>query len=134
MSYLHYHGPSTVRVLPNFLKLRLSSLSVIETNKISNISGIVHSSWIGRTTYCGFFLDWVNECSAATTYFLILTSSASLYVGMCFYIHGMDTDIEIQMSDINLLIKNGEINDNLHQLNVWWLFIREIRFHYEILQ
>lgn len=102
--------------------------------KISNISGIFHSSWIGRTSYGGFFLDWINECSAATTYFLILTASASLYVGMCFYIHGMVTDMKIQMIDINLLVKRDELNDNLHQLNVWWLFVREIRFHYEILQ
>lgn len=102
-------------------------------NKKSTNSNSFISSWIGRNRYAGFFLDWLNEMSAAITYFIILTTSASFYVGMCFYIRGMVHDLEIQMNDIGELLKRAGCDGHVEVLSIWWLYVREIRFHYEII-
>lgn len=93
----------------------------------------MNSSLIGRTTVIGFYIDWFIEWFAGKGYFTIMTTSASFYGGMCFYISGMVNDFRAQLQGIDKLIlekRNGQLNES----EVRKRFRRVIHFHSEIVE
>lgn len=88
------------------------------------------SSFFGRQTFVGFYVDWTIEVFTCLCYFTILTTSMSLIIGFCLYINGLVTDLRIQTSRI------GSVKDEHSSLDgaAWIGFVKEIQFHNQIIE
>lgn len=88
---------------------------------------------IGRTTYIGFFIDWLIESSAGMLVDVIVILSASFYIGTFLYINGMVTDMKIRVSSIDA----ESTLDQRHRLTPtekWQIYQEEIQFHIAIIE
>lgn len=82
------------------------------------------SSWLGRETYFGYYVDWSNELFSAIPYNLSLLSIGSLYGGVYLYINGMADDLQATLKQLD----QTEVED------MWPHFVDAIRFHNKIIE
>lgn len=97
----------------------------------TNFLWLNSSSFIGRTSYVGFFIDWfiVGVCSAIQI--IIITTTGSMYIGIFLYIHGMVEDLKMRILSINtdILSEKGPTKQN-----TWPFYIEEIDLNVEIIK
>lgn len=67
-------------------------------------------------------------------FFISMLASAILFTGLCFYVTGMVADMNEQMKHINKAIHINESTPDAEKLNIWLKYVREIRFHHEIIE
>lgn len=80
-----------------------------------------------RTTYLGYFITWLFQLMTAITYFAMLTTAASLHMGMCFYINAMVIDLRIQLT-------HTDTANKLYALEYWPNYVRQFDFHKDMLK
>lgn len=83
------------------------------------------SSLIGRSSYLGFYIDWLLELIAVAADAVTLAINGSICVGIFLYINGMVDDMKTRIS-----LAAAE----LHPLNTWAILESEIRLHVEIIK
>lgn len=96
------------------------------------------SSLIGRMSYVGFFFDWTIEVIGGTADFLTMILSASICVGIAYYINGMVEDMKMRFRSIDGdLTSEPRQSRQPHQprvtVQIWPLYVQEIDFHNEII-
>lgn len=74
--------------------------------------------------FFGYCINVLIEITATIQYLTVVLTSASLYIGLCFYTKMMTDDLKAQLED-NL----PELGNNIA---VRMILIREIQFHYKI--
>lgn len=115
----------------------------LSNNKI-NFSLKWSSSLIGRASYIGFFIDWFIESISILVTCIVFVSSGSSYFGIFLYINGMVRDMKMQlMSNGSLYCSKSESNEALKptkesceplkQMELWRCYVRELKFHIEIM-
>lgn len=93
------------------------------------------STLFGRVTYLGFYIDWLIEMVTVSVGFLAVCVSASIHIGMFFYIHAMVGDMSTRLMAIDAL----ELQQSAHQNGkrfdsprIWLIYVQEINFHLDI--
>lgn len=114
-----------------------SSVNINETiaNHFRNwnsLSQTIDSSILGRTTYVGYYLDWLLALAVSTGGFVIIASSVSIYIGIFLYITGMVTDMKTRIESIEKELRTDQ-RQALNQIRVWTIFVQEIQFHTDII-
>lgn len=82
------------------------------------------SSWLGRQTYFGYYVDWFIEALGSFIYTLSILCTGSIYVGIYLYINGMAEDLHGTLKRL----------DQAEAEDLWPTYVEEIRFHSEILE
>lgn len=86
---------------------------------------------MGRTGYIGFFVDWLIESLATFACSLIFTSSASLAVGVSFYINAMVEDMKIV---VNFNDEPNKADRITYQMDSWFTYVQEIGLHIKMIE
>lgn len=93
---------------------------------------------MGRGSYIGFFVDWFIQAIACTSDFVVIILNASLFVGICFYINAMVTDMQMRTMPMKKKPNNRgwtlEPPESLSQKDAWSIYVEEIEFHNEIIE
>lgn len=79
-----------------------------------------------------FFVEWCIDASCAASCFVMVIACASSYVGIILYITGMVRDLKARLASI----EDGpspEPQRTVHPTEIWSIYVREIRFHVEII-
>lgn len=82
------------------------------------------SSWLGRETYFGYYVDWSCEALGSFSYNICFIPTGSLFVGMYLYIDGMADDIQATLKQL----------DQAEAECMWSTYVNEIHFHNEIIE
>lgn len=90
-----------------------------------------YSSLLGRTTYIGFFVDWLIQVATVLAAFVAIVLSVVSYVGLFLYINGMVDDLKMRMG---LIEDNSSwTTSSLSQNKLWSTYVQAIDFHVEVL-
>lgn len=92
--------------------------------KLAKIKKISFSSWLGRETYLGYYIDWFHQVAGVFPYCFILFIIASFYIGVYLYITGMVVDLHDTLKQLDQEKPN----------HLWPIYVNEFRFHNEILK
>lgn len=79
-----------------------------------------------------FFVDWTTQFLSSFTYYIFAMPAFSFYIGACFYIQAMVSDLSSKLSQLNDILITK--NDQKKHLGVYWNLLREISFHCDILE
>lgn len=80
------------------------------------------SSWLGRQTYFGYYVDWLHLVFSVVPYCLIFTIIGSVFVGIYIYILAMVEDLQAILRRI----------EHTKPECMWPTYVNQIRFHNEI--
>lgn len=80
--------------------------------------------------YIGHLCDVMIQFCASTTHLIAVMTATSFYLGMCLYINAMVVDMEDQINAIEPILSQKKD----HRIQISLIFIREIRFHCEIIE
>lgn len=81
--------------------------------------------------YLRFYFDWVVESIAYTVYFAIHMGLVTFFIGFCFYVRAMRSDLVIQMESIDS--NTGHDGASIGR-EIARRLSREIRFHARIFE
>lgn len=77
-------------------------------------------------------IDWLMELVSVIGNATIITTSGSLFIGLCLYIGGMVTDVEKRISSIAQ--KSTDQTTRADHNKMWSIYVNELRFHNEIIR
>lgn len=110
-----------------FVKFSKGKIYVQSDNKENNSNDLPSTLYIDKWSniYVHFIIDVIIELSACFLYFSIHMTSAFFYVGMCFYLGAMKTDLKLQLQVIHGRVDDLDIFDSrdidrnlLHEINL----------------
>lgn len=84
------------------------------------------SSWFGRDTYFGFYVDWSTELGAIIMYMTIIPTIGSFFVGTSLYIEGMVADLRAALMECDEATKTHN--------EMWSIYVNEFVFHREVIE
>lgn len=88
------------------------------------------SSLFGRTKVTGFYIDCFIVVGGGAANFTAIFLFGTIQMGIFLYINGMVKDMKIRMKTIGL----DSPNDPNHSKRIWSNYVREIKFHNEIIK
>lgn len=81
--------------------------------------------------YLRFYIDWIIEIDIYLVYFTIHVTSITIFIGLCFSIRAMQTDLKIQIQEIDAAVGNHK-GSHLHKIGCQ--LVKEIQFHAQIIK
>lgn len=91
----------------------------------------IFSSFLGRTNYVGFFVDWSIQSVAIIGCFFVVLASGISYVGIFLYIHGMVADVQKRLESIGDGVTTQTTGSSSVQM--WSIYRQQIDFHLKII-
>lgn len=82
------------------------------------------SSYFGRDTYFGFYVDCIIQAGAIMLYSLTVPLILSFFLGVCCY-------IETMVADMKATLRRAHWADDE---NLWSTYVNEIRFHCTVIE
>lgn len=96
--------------------------------------GVIFLSYFyGRGNFIEFYIDLLIEMCSTMEYFAILITTASLYMGLCFYTNGMVDDLNMHMNKAAGGRSRTNTRNRLNYIDDALAYINSIQFHYKII-
>lgn len=100
------------------------------TGHFSSCFFSLFSTVLGRTTYIGFFVDWLLEAFSISVGFLIESASTSMFIGILYYISAMISDLNARIMSVN----GCAAKESLQQRKALYsTYVDEMEFYTEII-
>lgn len=92
------------------------------------------SSLLGRSNYIGFYVDCIIVVAGGAADFAAILLFGTIHAGFSLYINAMVKDMKIRLEAIKDLQSPDEPRQPLYRMKIWSSYVREIKFHIEIIK